>query len=122
MSIGIYYIILGVSLLFIYSHNNKVKFTLSNFIIGTVTVFLLIIGSAVTTSEGVVRNKIHKIMFEKISVDEELPEKEGKFIVFTKTSMNNSNVFSCEFHRDGKGKPHWSCHNQIVTHWLKPVK
>lgn len=61
-------------------------------------------------------------IFEKISVDEELPTEEGKYIVFTKTGFGNINVIEITYHeREKKGKmiPVWGCNNQIVTHWLK---
>jgi len=61
-------------------------------------------------------------IFEKISVDEELPTEEGRYIVFTKTPMGNGNTFEITYHeREKKGVkiPVWGCNNQIVTHWLK---
>lgn len=63
--------------------------------------------------------------YVKVSVEDELPKKEGKYIVFTKTTMGNGNVLNVSYHsREKKGVkiPNWGCTNQIVTHWLKPYK
>lgn len=56
--------------------------------------------------------------YVKISVEDELPTVEGKYIVFTKTGFGNQNVFECAMHIK-KGQVHWICHNQIVKYWLK---
>jgi len=61
----------------------------------------------------------NNIDFVKVSVDDELPKEDGKYIVFTKTPMGNGNILPCSVHFDKKGKAHWGCNNQIVTHWLK---
>ena len=60
--------------------------------------------------------------FNKISVKDELPKEDGKYIVFTITPFKNVNVFECSYKREvkkGKEKITWGCNNQIVTHWLK---
>lgn len=57
-----------------------------------------------------------------ISVEDELPTDDGKYIVFTKTMMGNKNTLEIHFHWQGKGKkrkPRWGCTNQVVTHWFK---
>tara|TARA_R110000803_G_scaffold178414_1_gene240817 strand:+ start:319 stop:519 length:201 start_codon:yes stop_codon:yes gene_type:complete len=59
--------------------------------------------------------------FNKVNAEDELPAKNGKYIVFTKTAHGNGNVFGCSFTRNGK-KTTWGCSNQIVTHWLKQIK
>ena len=41
------------------------------------------------------------------------PPNIGKFLVKTRTQMNNSNIFECQF--SGKS---WGCSNQIVTHYI----
>ena len=51
----------------------------------------------------------------------ELPKEDGKYIVFTKTSMGNVNILEISFHMKDN-KPHWGCNNQIVTHWLKKIE
>ena len=61
----------------------------------------------------------NNIDFVKVSVDDELPKEDGKYIVFTKTPMGNVNIFQCSVHFDKKGRANWGCNNQIVTHWLK---
>lgn len=43
--------------------------------------------------------------------------KEGEYIVKTKT-MFGWNVLKSTIKYDEKGKPSWSCKNQIVTHYL----
>ena len=60
--------------------------------------------------------------FDKVSVKDELPKENGKYIVITETNpMKNVNVFQCHFKRSEEGKITWGCNNQIVTHFLKEV-
>jgi hypothetical protein len=64
-------------------------------------------------------------IFEKVSVDDELPPKEGRYVVYTKTPMGNGNTFEITYHeriKKGNMIPVWGCNNQIVTHWLKEIK
>lgn len=68
--------------------------------------------------------EIHDIIPEKKgftieSTKDSLPEKDGKYIVFTKTPFGNVNKFETNFHYGKKNKGVWGCNNQIVTHWLK---
>lgn len=63
--------------------------------------------------------------YVKVSVEDELPTEEGKYIVFTETKLGNGNVLNINLHiREKKGNKtyHWSCTNQVVTHWLKEIK
>ena len=65
-----------------------------------------------------------KIRYTKISVQEELPSEDGKYIVFTESTsvFKTINCFRTTFNtRENKGvkKHNWGCTNQIVTHWLK---
>lgn len=53
-----------------------------------------------------------------ISVDNDLPEIPGKYIVKTKTMMGNQNRFDAHLHISGSKKT-WDVSNQVVTHWLK---
>jgi len=53
-----------------------------------------------------------------ISVDNDLPETPGKYIVKTKTMMGNENKFNARLHISGSKKT-WDVSNQVVTHWLK---
>lgn len=53
-----------------------------------------------------------------ISVDDELPETPGKYIVKTKTMMDNQNRFDARLYISGSKKT-WDVSNQVVTHWLK---
>lgn len=53
-----------------------------------------------------------------IPVNDELPEKPGKYIVKTKTTMGNQNRFYARLHISGFKKT-WDVSNQVVTHWLK---
>jgi len=62
--------------------------------------------------------------FEKVSVDDEYPSEEGKYVVFTKTNFGNGNVINITLQireKDGKSVYSWGCTNQIVTHWLKQI-
>ena len=59
--------------------------------------------------------------FNKISVKDELPKEDGKYIVFTVTPFKNVNVIEISFKRSEEGKITWGCNNQIVTHFLKEV-
>jgi hypothetical protein len=58
--------------------------------------------------------------FAKVSVIDEVPTENGKYIVFTKTGMGNVNVLETTVHIKGKDV-HWTCNNQKVTHWLKQI-
>ena len=53
-----------------------------------------------------------------ISVTDELPEEQGKYIVKTKTMMGNQNRFDARLYISGSKKT-WDVSNQVVTHWLK---
>jgi hypothetical protein len=53
-----------------------------------------------------------------ISVDNDLPETPGKYIVKTKTMMGNENKFNARLHISGSKKT-WDVSNQVVTYWLK---
>jgi hypothetical protein len=64
---------------------------------------------------------VQGVNFVKVSVKDELPEYDGKYVVFTETSAGSENVFACSFHMKENNKPHWGCSNQIVTYWLKPI-
>ena len=57
-------------------------------------------------------------MMQWISVDDELPEMSGKYVVKTKTMMGNENKFNARLHISGSKKT-WDVSNQMVTHWLK---
>lgn len=57
-------------------------------------------------------------MMKWISVDDELPETPGKYIVKTKTMMGNENKFNARLHISGSKKT-WDVSNQLVTYWLK---
>lgn len=71
-----------------------------------------------TLESGMIVNH-DSMRYLKVSVKDELPKEEGKYIVFTKTPLGNGNIFACAVHFDKKGKANWGCNNQIVTHWLK---
>ena len=58
--------------------------------------------------------------FIKVSVKNELPLNDGKYIVYTRTHMGNEHILATNFNLKNK-QPHWSCNNQIVTHWLKRI-
>lgn len=51
---------------------------------------------------------------EWIPLTEKQPEKKGKYIVTTLTTMGNIHRFEARYHGGGK----WSVSNQKVTHWL----
>jgi len=59
--------------------------------------------------------------FIKTSVEDECPKENGKYIVFTRTTMGGQNIFETTFHwsEGKKPKTRWGCTNQIVTNWLK---
>lgn len=57
-----------------------------------------------------------------IDVNQEMPSKEGKYLVKTSTTMGNSHKVECHCHiheEKGKIKTKFNVTNQIVTHWLK---
>ena len=63
--------------------------------------------------------------YKKVSVEDEMPNEEGKFIVITRTMMKNQNIFQTSLsitEVDGKIKKKWGCTNQVVTHWLKEIE
>ncbi len=60
------------------------------------------------------------VKFIKVSVEDEIPTREGKYIVFTKTGFGNEHVFETTVHLKGE-VAHWTCNNQKVTHWLKEI-
>ncbi len=60
-------------------------------------------------------------MFEKVSVEKEIPKESGKYIVFTKTGYGNENVIKTNFNPKGKAESKWGCNSQTVTHWLKEL-
>lgn len=67
---------------------------------------------------------MEKELFEKVSVENEIPKTEGKYIVCTKTKFGHVNIFQTRLYlheKNGKTIAHWGCTNQIVTHWLKPL-
>ena len=55
---------------------------------------------------------------EWIDIKLEEPSTEGKYLVKTLTSMGNIHRIESICHKN-KGKMHFNCTNQIVTHWLK---
>ena len=62
------------------------------------------------------------MVYKKVSIEDEMPEEEGKYIVVTKTMMGNQNIFQTSISFTtvkGKLKKKWNCTNQVVTHWLK---
>jgi len=65
-------------------------------------------------------------IFEKISVEKELPTEDGKYVIFTKSKfLGRVNVLTVNLNlrgKKGKVTANWGCTNQIVTHWLKRKK
>jgi len=57
--------------------------------------------------------------FSKVSVLDDLPTVSGDYIVFATSMMGNLRVLLCHANVGDSGKVHWSCSNQIVTHWLR---
>jgi len=54
----------------------------------------------------------------RVSTEDECPEEDGEYIVFTRTPMGNVNIFETSFHwqkRENKeDKPKWGCTNLEV--------
>jgi hypothetical protein len=59
-------------------------------------------------------------LFKFVDVKDELPTKEGKYIVKTLTKYNNKHELQCSVSITN-GKVHFNVSNQIVTHWLKEI-
>lgn len=61
-----------------------------------------------------------------VDINVEKPKVGGKYIVRTKTTMENTHRLEANYtvniDANGKDKSHFNVSNQIVTHWLKETE